>query len=76
MAQTGDVSSLGYLRLTLSELERCIAWIPLDKRVLIHCSDGYTPQVMNRLKSLHTTRHLYLLRAAKRSAQSIGLVRV
>jgi hypothetical protein len=75
VTQTSDLSPQGHLRLTLLELERCIAWIPIDKRVLIHCSGGYTAQVMNRLKNLHTTRHLYLLKAAKQGAQQIGLER-
>jgi hypothetical protein len=76
VAQAGEASPLGYVRLTLLELERCIPWIPLDKRIVIDCSGGYSSQIMNRLNNLHTTRHLYLLKASKQGAQATGLVRV
>jgi len=75
VVREGELFSKDYLSLTLLELEQCIAWIPLDKKVLIYSLSGFTPRVLNRLKNLRTARHLYLLKATRHSRQSIGIVK-
>lgn len=47
--------------ISLNELEKCIPWVPMDHAIFIDCAEGFTPTVLKRLKSLNTTRDLYLI---------------
>jgi hypothetical protein len=58
------------LGLSLSELEKCIPWVPMDSAIFISSGEGFAPTVLNRIKSLETTRDLYLIDANASKARS------
>jgi hypothetical protein len=60
--------------LSLSELEKCIPWIPMDSAIFLSSGEGFAPAMLNRIKSLETTRDLYLIDANSSEARSTAVV--
>ncbi len=58
------------LGLSLGELEKCIPWIPMDSAIFISSGEGFAPTMLNRIRSLETTRDLYLIDANASKARS------
>jgi hypothetical protein len=58
------------LGLSLSELEKCIPWIPMDSAIFISSGGGFAPTMLKRIKDLETSRDLYLIDANASKASS------
>ena len=56
--------------ISLDELRECIPWIPCDSRICLCCNAGFSPSLIEQLKSIDTNRDLYLVTDPEPSYQS------
>jgi hypothetical protein len=64
-----------HIGMSIEELEKCIPWIPQDKKVFICCPDGFEPSLLNRLSRIDTNRDLYLIQSMSSGTSSSDAIR-
>jgi len=67
LEQSGSIaeraSQAPVIGMSIEELERCIPWLPQDKKIFICCPDGFEPSLLKRLSRIDTNRNLYLIQS-------------